>query len=139
MDYLVVGSGLFGAVFAHEAAKRGNKVTVIEQRNHLAGNIYTKEVDGIQVHQYGAHIVQPCQYLVADVYLGRGKNDAACRSPVCDDCVTFLRSNLLDGVVDGILQGTHQFFLQLGQLSARPEIVAAQFGDSKETHSFPSA
>ncbi len=54
--YLVVGSGLFGAVFAHEAAKRGNKVTVIEQRDHLAGNIYTKEVDGIQVHQYGAHI-----------------------------------------------------------------------------------
>ena len=53
---LIVGSGLFGAVFAHEAAKRGNKVTVIEQRDHLAGNIYTKEVDGIQVHQYGAHI-----------------------------------------------------------------------------------
>ncbi|WP_297581157.1 UDP-galactopyranose mutase [uncultured Lactobacillus sp.] len=56
MNYLVVGSGLFGAVFAHEAAKRGNKVTVIEQRDHLAGNIYTREVDGIQVHQYGAHI-----------------------------------------------------------------------------------
>ena len=52
MNYLVVGSGLFGAVFAHEAAKRGNKITVIEQRDHLAGNIYTKEVDGIQVHQY---------------------------------------------------------------------------------------
>lgn len=56
MNYLVVGSGLFGAVFAHEAAKRGNKVTVIEKRDHIAGNIYTKEVDGIQVHQYGAHI-----------------------------------------------------------------------------------
>ena len=56
MKYLIVGSGLFGAVFAHEAAKRGNKVTVIEQRDHLAGNIYTKEVNGIQVHQYGAHI-----------------------------------------------------------------------------------
>ena len=56
MRYLVVGSGLFGAVFAHEAAKRGNKVIVIEQRDHLAGNIYTREVDGIQVHQYGAHI-----------------------------------------------------------------------------------
>ncbi len=55
-NYLIVGSGLFGAVFAHEIAKRGNKVTVIEKRDHLAGNIYTKEVDGIQVHQYGAHI-----------------------------------------------------------------------------------
>ena len=56
MKYLVVGSGLFGAVFAHEAAKRGNKVTVIERRNHIGGNIYTKEIEGIQVHQYGAHI-----------------------------------------------------------------------------------
>lgn len=54
--YLIVGSGLFGAVFAHEAAKAGNKVTVIEKRGHIAGNIYTKEVDGIQVHEYGAHI-----------------------------------------------------------------------------------
>ena len=56
MKILVVGSGLFGAVFAHEAAKRGNKVTVIEKRDHIAGNIYTKEIDGIQVHMYGAHI-----------------------------------------------------------------------------------
>ena len=54
--YLIIGTGLFGAVFAHEVAKRGNKVTVIEKRDHIAGNIYTKEVDGIQVHQYGAHI-----------------------------------------------------------------------------------
>ena len=52
--YLVVGAGLFGAVFANEAAKRGHEVTVIEKRDHLAGNIYTKEVNGIQVHQYGA-------------------------------------------------------------------------------------
>lgn len=55
-DYLIVGSGLFGATFAFEAAKRGKKVKVIEKRNHIAGNIYTKEIDGIQVHQYGAHI-----------------------------------------------------------------------------------
>ena len=54
--YLVVGSGLFGATFAYEAAKRGQHVKVIEKRNHIAGNIYTKEIDGIQVHQYGAHI-----------------------------------------------------------------------------------
>lgn len=55
-DYLVVGSGLFGAVFASEAAKRGKRVKVIEKRNHIAGNIYTEEIDGIQVHKYGAHI-----------------------------------------------------------------------------------
>ena len=55
-DYLVVGAGLFGATFAFEAAKRGKHVKIIEKRNHVAGNIYTKEVDGIQVHQYGAHI-----------------------------------------------------------------------------------
>ena len=55
-DYLVVGTGLFGATFAYEAAKRGKRVKVIEKRDHIAGNIYTKEVDGIQVHQYGAHI-----------------------------------------------------------------------------------
>lgn len=55
-DYLVVGSGLFGATFAYEAAKRGKKVKMIEKRDHIAGNIYTKEIDGIQVHQYGAHI-----------------------------------------------------------------------------------
>lgn len=55
-DYLIVGAGLFGAIFAHEADKAGKKVVVIDKRAHVAGNIYTEEVDGIQVHQYGAHI-----------------------------------------------------------------------------------
>lgn len=55
-DYLVVGAGLFGAIFANEAKKAGKKVLVIDKRDHVAGNIFTKEVDGIQVHQYGAHI-----------------------------------------------------------------------------------
>lgn len=55
-DYLIVGSGLFGSIFAYEANKRGKKVLVIDKRNHVAGNIYTKEVEGIQVHEYGAHI-----------------------------------------------------------------------------------
>ena len=55
-DYLIVGAGLFGAVFAHEAALKGKKVKVIEKRDHIAGNIYTREEEGIQVHQYGAHI-----------------------------------------------------------------------------------
>jgi len=55
-DYLVVGAGLFGAVFAREAADRGKKVLVIDRRGHLAGNIYTQWRDGIPVHVYGAHI-----------------------------------------------------------------------------------
>ena len=55
-DYLIVGAGLFGAVFAHEAKKSGKKCLVIEKRNHIAGNIYCEEIEGIQVHKYGAHI-----------------------------------------------------------------------------------
>ena len=55
-DYLIVGAGLYGAVFAHEATKRGKKCLVIDKRDHIAGNIYTYECEGINVHQYGAHI-----------------------------------------------------------------------------------
>lgn len=55
-DYLIVGSGLYGAVFAFEAKKRGKKCLVIEKRGHIAGNIYCEEIQGIQVHKYGAHI-----------------------------------------------------------------------------------
>ncbi|MBU3851892.1 MAG: UDP-galactopyranose mutase [Candidatus Paralactobacillus gallistercoris] len=54
--YLVVGAGLFGATFAREAALRGHQVHVIEKLDHIAGHIYTKEIEGIQVHEYGAHI-----------------------------------------------------------------------------------
>jgi UDP-galactopyranose mutase len=55
-DYLIVGSGLFGAVFAHEATKIGKKCLVIDKRTHLGGNIYCEEKEGINVHTYGAHI-----------------------------------------------------------------------------------
>lgn len=55
-DYLVVGAGLFGAVFAHEAKKKGKKVLVIDKRKHIAGNLYTEEIENICVHKYGAHI-----------------------------------------------------------------------------------
>jgi len=55
-DYLIVGAGLFGAVFAREAAGKGRKCLVVEKRNHIAGNIYCEEIHGIQVHRYGAHI-----------------------------------------------------------------------------------
>ncbi len=55
-DYLIVGSGLFGAVFAHEAKKKGKKCLVIDKRNHQGGNVYCEQVEGINVHKYGAHI-----------------------------------------------------------------------------------
>lgn len=55
-DYLVVGSGLYGAVFAREANARGKSVLVVEKRPHVAGNIYTEKIGGIPVHKYGAHI-----------------------------------------------------------------------------------
>ena len=55
-DYLIVGAGLFGAVFAHEMTKEGKKCLVIDKRDHIAGNIYCENVEGINVHKYGAHI-----------------------------------------------------------------------------------
>lgn len=55
-DYLVVGSGLYGAVFAHEAQKAGKTVLVVDKRSNIAGNIYTENMEGINVHVYGAHI-----------------------------------------------------------------------------------
>ena len=55
-DYLVVGSGLYGAIFAHEAKKHGKTVLVVEKRSNIAGNIYTENIEGINVHKYGAHI-----------------------------------------------------------------------------------
>ncbi len=55
-DYLIVGAGLYGAVFACEAKKKGKKCLVIEKRNHIAGNVYCEEIEEINVHRYGAHI-----------------------------------------------------------------------------------
>ena len=55
-DYLIVGSGLYGAVFAHEAKVRGKSVLVVDKRSNVAGNIYTENIEGINVHKYGAHI-----------------------------------------------------------------------------------
>lgn len=56
LDYLIVGSGLFGAVFAHEAKRLGKGVFVLESRDHVGGNIYCEEREGIRIHRYGAHI-----------------------------------------------------------------------------------
>ncbi len=55
-DYLVVGTGLYGAVFAQQAKAHGKSVLVIDKRDHIAGNVYSKKIEGIEVHQYGAHI-----------------------------------------------------------------------------------
>ena len=55
-DYLIVGAGLFGAVFARQATDAGKRVLVIDKRSHIGGNVYTEEMEGIQVHKYGAHI-----------------------------------------------------------------------------------
>lgn len=55
-DYLIVGSGLYGSVFAHEAKEKGKKILVIDKRPNIGGNIYTENIEGINVHKYGAHI-----------------------------------------------------------------------------------
>ena len=65
-DYLIVGAGLFGAIFAHEATKAGKKCLVIDRRNHIGGNVYTEEVEGINVHKYGAHIFHTSNKAVWD-------------------------------------------------------------------------
>lgn len=69
-DYLIVGAGLFGAVFAREAMDRGRACLVLDRRDHIGGNIYTEEVEGIQVHRYGAHIFHTSDRQVWD-YVNR--------------------------------------------------------------------
>lgn len=69
-DVLIVGSGLFGAIFAHEATAQGKKVLVVEKRDHIGGNCYTEEVEGINVHHYGAHIFRTNDKAVWN-YLGQ--------------------------------------------------------------------
>ena len=65
-DYLIVGSGLFGAVFAHEAKRQGRNCLVLERRCHVGGNIYCEEKDGINIHKYGAHIFHTSDKTVWD-------------------------------------------------------------------------
>lgn len=67
-DYLVVGSGLCGSVFAYEATKRGKTCLVIDRRDHIGGNVYTKEIEGINVHLYGAHIIHTDNKAVWDYF-----------------------------------------------------------------------
>ena len=69
-DYLIVGAGLFGAAFAERAKRAGKHCLILEKRNHIAGNVYTEEIEGIQVHKYGAHIFHTNDRIVWD-YVNR--------------------------------------------------------------------
>lgn len=81
-DYLIVGAGLFGAVFACEMKKRGKKCLVIDKREHIAGNIYTKEILGINVHMYGAHIFHTSDKAVWEYINGFAEFNRFVNSPV---------------------------------------------------------
>lgn len=81
-DYLIVGAGLYGAVFAHEMKKCGRKCYVIDKRSHVAGNIYTEEVRGIQVHKYGAHIFHTSDKAVWDYVNGLAEFNHFVNSPL---------------------------------------------------------
>ena len=78
-DYLIVGAGLFGAVFAHEARQAGRRCLVVDRRNTAGGNLYCRNVEGIAVHEYGAHIFhtdneQVWQYVNRQVSFNRFTN-----------------------------------------------------------------
>ena len=81
-DYLIVGSGLTGAVFANELKKKGYKCLVIEKRGHIGGNIYTENVEGIEVHKYGAHIFHTSDKEVWDYVCGLVEFNNFVNSPV---------------------------------------------------------
>ena len=84
VDYLIVGAGLYGAVFAHEAKKAGKTCIVIYKRDHIAGNIYTMEIEGIQVHEYGAHIFHTSNKQVWDYVNALAEFNRYTNSPVAN-------------------------------------------------------
>ena len=84
IDYLVVGAGLYGAVFAHQAKKAGKKVLVIDKRPNIAGNIYTEEIEGINVHKYGAHIFHTNNKMVWDFITKFAEFNRFTNSPVAN-------------------------------------------------------
>ncbi|AZK48660.1 UDP-galactopyranose mutase [Paenibacillus lentus] len=83
-DYLVVGAGLFGAVFAYEANKRGMKCLVIDRRDHIGGNIYTEEIEDIHVHKYGAHIFHTNSKEIWDYVNGFAEFNRFTNSPIAN-------------------------------------------------------
>ncbi|MDL4841985.1 UDP-galactopyranose mutase [Aquibacillus rhizosphaerae] len=83
-DYLIVGAGLFGSVFAYEAKKRGKKCLVIDKRDHIGGNIYTEKIEGINVHKYGAHIFHTNNERIWDYVNGFTKFNRYTNSPIAN-------------------------------------------------------
>ncbi|MBO4996532.1 MAG: UDP-galactopyranose mutase [Lachnospira sp.] len=83
-DYLVVGAGLYGATFAREASDRGYSVLVVDKRHHIAGNVYTQELEGIQVHKYGAHIFHTNEKRVWDYVNRFAKFNHFINSPIAN-------------------------------------------------------
>ena len=83
-DYLIVGAGLFGAVFAQQAKQRGKSVLVVEKRGHIAGNVYTEAMEEIQVHRYGAHIFHTNNKEVWDYVNGFAEFNRYTNSPVAN-------------------------------------------------------
>ena len=81
-DYLIVGSGLYGAVCAHELTKRGFRCLVVEKRSHVGGNVYTEEIEGINVHKYGAHIFHTSDKKIWDYINGFAEFNNYINSPV---------------------------------------------------------
>ncbi len=81
-DYLIVGAGLFGAVFAQEMHKKGKRCLVIDKRSHIGGNAYTEEIEGVQVHKYGAHIFHTSDREVWDYVNGFAEFNRYTNSPV---------------------------------------------------------
>ena len=83
-DYVVIGSGLYGAVFAREAVKKGKKVLVIDKRPNIAGNVYTEQMEGIHVHKYGAHIFHTNNRKVWDYVTSFAEFNRFTNSPVAN-------------------------------------------------------
>ena len=81
-DYLIVGSGLFGAVCAHELTKKGFRCLVVEKRSHIGGNVYTEEIEGIRVHKYGAHIFHTSDKKIWEYINGFAEFNNYINSPV---------------------------------------------------------
>ena len=85
-DYLIVGSGLFGSIFAYEAAKCGKKCLVVEKRDHIGGNCYTEKVENINVHKYGAHIFRTSQKYIWDFVQQFAEFNNFINTPIANFC-----------------------------------------------------
>ena len=83
-DYVLVGAGLYSGVFAYLAGKQGKKCLVVERRNHLGGNVYCEDIEGIHVHKYGAHIFHTSNRKVWDFVNGLAEFNRYTNSPMAN-------------------------------------------------------